>query len=96
MNKYSVIPGLLFLTMLSAPAWGIDEAAARHIAEQAAGCDPERICETRASLVGEQWIVIVSTVYGHRKNGEAIFKPGAWVGYTLDQKGNIVSTMPGL
>lgn len=96
MNKHIIRLILFCLTALSFSVWAIDESAVIKIAEQAAGCGVEKSCETRASTQGGQWIVIVSTIYGHRENGEPIFKPGGWVGFTLDQEGNIVGTMPGL
>ena len=91
--KHLLIASVLCLIPMT--GWAIDEGAARKIAEEAAGCGAEKSCETRARLEHDEWILIVSTIYGYRETGEPIFKPGGWIGFTIDQDGKIVDRMPG-
>ena len=95
MNRFFATLVALCLTALPIAGWAIDESAVIKIAEEAAGCDSGKSCETRARLEKGQWILIVSTIYGRRENGEPIFKPGGWVGFTIDQEGKIVNRTPG-
>ena len=91
--KFILIICLGILPMMS---WAIDEVKAKQIAEQAAGCGPDKICDTRARMLeDERWTVIVWFVYGYRDNGEPIFVPGGWVGFTISKDGKIVDKTPG-
>lgn len=85
----------MHLGLLPIVSYAIDESTARKIAEKAAGCDHAKICETRARIENNQWHLIISTIYGYRENGEPIFKPGGWVGFTISQDGMVLNRQPG-
>lgn len=87
--------GAVLMAALPLSGWAIDEAAAIRIAEQASGCGPSRPCQSRTYLKDGKWITVVSFIYGLRDSGEPIFKPGGWVGITVDEDGKVVDTAPG-
>lgn len=95
MNRFLVALPPLCLAMMPMASWAIDELAARKISEDAAGCAAVKPCETRARFENGQWVLNVSTIYGYRENGEPFFKPGGWVGFTINNNGKIVHRMPG-
>lgn len=96
-NRFFIIGLALYLAMvLPSVSWAIDEAAARKIAEDAAGCSSTQPCQTRARFDNGQWVLVVWFIYGYRDNGEPIFTPGGWVGFTINQEGLIVDRIPGL
>lgn len=89
-----VFAGLL-LAALPLCSWAIDEAEAMRIAENAAGCGPNRPCQSRTYLKDGRWITVVSFIYGVRDDGQPILKPGGWVGIAVDEDGKVVEKMPG-
>jgi hypothetical protein len=86
---------LIFLGLLNANCYALDEVGAKAIAEKAAGCNKETPCETKAHIENNQWIVSVSFIYGYQKDGSPIFKPGGWTGFTISQDGKIINRLEG-
>ena len=83
------------LVLISTPAFSISETEAILLAKELSGCGEVKKCQIRAQLKNDQWIMIVSTIYGYRQNGKPVFKPGGWVGFTLSQEGKLLHKMPG-
>lgn len=64
------------LVLPAATGWAIEKPEAISIAEQAAGCSKQQVCQSRARPLKGNWSVVVSYIYGYRDNGEPVFVPG--------------------
>ena len=91
----STLLAAFLCSAIATESWAIEEATAKSIAENAAGCNESKKCQTSASIQEGKWELMVWFVYGYRENGEPILKPGGWVGFTISQAGVVLERTVG-
>lgn len=65
------------------------------IALREAGCNSSEDCDVQARFENGKWVCLVSFIVGRTPKGEPEFKPGQWLGLTIDTQGKVVTRIPG-
>lgn len=84
-----------FAWFAQADARDISKEEVIKIALHEAGCNSSADCDVQAKLENGKWVCLVSFVVGRTPKGEPEFKPGQWLGLTIDTQGKVLARVPG-